>query len=199
MKKALIISLLLVARFSVKSQEYSNCDLKEVSAYIHGIENSYSINCDTLDFIEMLIKSHEKAYRKCSLFNRAIKNQDTIQDNPLSAGVVVQDDYRTSFVILYLIEYEILRFSKNSNKIPHLSNNKNGYDIEGKFHELEYLDNVDPITNEKYQLAYKKDNKELKKVFHLYKKWVKKAKKIGLPEIRKNLITPLKGSKYKWR
>lgn len=184
----------------VKSQKDNECDLMEISAYIHGVKKSYSIKCDTLEYIEMLLKSYEKSYQNCNFFNRNIKNKDSLKENsPLSAGVTIRYSHRTNFVILYLIEYEILNNSHLfTSCIPYIRNNKTGYKIEAKFYELEYLDAINPVTNEKYKLVYKKDNKELKKIFKLYKKWVKKAKKIGLSEIRKNQINPFNGSKYEW-
>jgi hypothetical protein len=50
-------------------------------------------------------------------------------------------------------------------------------DLDGSYNPFNFEPDV--------RVSYEKDNKNLKKVFKLYKKWVLKAKKIGLNEMRK--------------
>lgn len=199
-KKYIIIIFHLFLITNLYSQEKNNCSTLEISEYYHGVRNYFSIHCDTLDYIEMLIGVYEKRYENCEFFSSKRDIEYTeFENTPRSAGAIINSPHRTSFVVLYIIEYEILKSGTyTDSSFPFIRNNYKGYDVKAEFTDKESLENVNPLTNEIYRISYKRDNRDLKKIYSLYKKWIKKVRKIGLKEIRRKGIKPLDGSVYEW-
>ena len=201
-KKVLLVGatmgLLWLDCLTAWAQNNDPCTAYEISAYTHGHADSFSIRCDTLEYIKMLLKVYKDRYENCTYFVK----KDTVKvseeaDNPQSMTVTASHSHRSSFVILYIIEFEIIRKKRRpALDYPYIRNSLKDYDIKAEFYED--LDAVNIFTNEAFRDEVKYDSKHLKWIYKHYLKWVRKANKIGFAEAVASGRTPLSDSNYEW-
>lgn len=190
------ISLIVLSVNDTKSQNLPS-DISEFSKFLHGGVEQLTIPRDTLSFINSVLKAYKNENRLCGFFDKRTPNHHS-EGNPNTAGAVISHNYRSDFVVLCIIEFEIIRKDKEAlSHIPVIRDKKSGNEIHGFF--FADKDALDMFTGERLKKIEDKETKELRKIFRLYLKWIKKAKKIGYCKILEQSIHALDGTKYEWK
>ena len=160
---------------------------------------------DTSSFIRLLLTYYDGINKEYSKYIYSVNNSNTdihIVKNDISSSAVKSSGIinydikfrRKDFTVLYYIEVELLGNSKN-NTVIEIKNDKKNRAITGV---IDFAKEAHPESYKNDIKHYKWEEKQISKIYKLYKNWFKKIDEYGIDYIRKNNIKPLDGSKYEW-
>ena len=206
--KLFLLIFCLYSNNIVSQNRMTYSDMENILAfnrYITLQQDSLKELKDTNLFIGLLLTYYHDVNKEYSKYIYSINGlnsdipiiKNDVSSSAVTSSGIVDDEIkfrRKDFTVLYYIEVELLGNNKNHTVIAIKNDKKNGV-ITGV---IDFAKEAHPESYKNDIKHYKWEEKQISKIYKLYKNWFKKIDEYGIDYIRKNNIKPLDGSKYEW-